>query len=86
MEPAVGFVRPVVAEGIVTCGAALDGACMLYCCRERWQSESLRVGPWLWCCLTIELLLCGLAIVIAQLGAISTFRSGDLVLVISVSY
>ena len=48
--------------------------------------ELLRVGPWLWCCLPIEVLLCGLAVVIAQLGAISTFRSGDLVLVISVSY
>ena len=29
MEPAVGFVRAAVAEGIVTCGAALDGAYML---------------------------------------------------------
>ena len=29
MEPAVGFVRAAVAEGIVICGAVLDGAYML---------------------------------------------------------
>ena len=34
MEPAVGFVRAAVAEGIVTCGAALDGACM-FCVAAR---------------------------------------------------